>query len=817
MTTPADRSADTATSRLALAVFAAGLAALAWVGAGYVASSPLALAATGLIAVVYLAGALELRRFHRATGSLQQALLTLQADAAPATPEALAAWLAQLPAALRPAVRSRIDGTRAPLPGPVLAPYLVGLLVLLGMLGTFVGMVATLKGAAAALQTSSDLATIRSALMAPVQGLGLAFGTSVAGVAASAALGLVAALCRRARLRAGRLLDAVISARLQPLGAAGRRAQQQAEQARQDQLDRQQRAQQAERLAQRQAEQHAQTLAALQALATAQQQQAAALPALAGEWRTAVQALTAQQQALGAQLLDGQARFHQGAQATHAELAASVGQSLRDGLAQSARLAGATIAPAVDAAMAGIARETTALHTRIAEVAQQQLDRLAERVGQRADGVAAHWQAALAQQRSDGEALAAALQATQAGFSHTLAGQSTALLAALQTGQQQLLAAVESAQQRLLADLAAREAQGQAALQASQTGHGDALAQQATTLLAAVESAQHQLLADLATRDAQRLDALTAPLQAMAQRLQQDWLQHGAQALAQQQALAATLQSAVQAMHADAGAQTRATVAEVGRLLQAAGEAPRAAAEAMATLRQQLSDSLARDQALQLERAQTAATLRSLLDAVAQTAAGQRTAIDSLVAAARQQLQEATARFDAQAAHSAGLAAQAVERVVGGVADAAGQVAAASAQMVDASGRIAAASDQVVAASTRVAEASGQVVDASSQVAGASGRVVDASGLVAAGAVELASLGEAFGAAVGQFGDSNQALVGQLAQVEAALARSQQRSDEQLAYYVAQAREIIELSLLAQRQTVDALQQAGQRAAGEAA
>lgn len=111
-------SADTGTTRLALAVFAAGLAAVAWVAAGYVLSSPLALAATTLIAVVYLAGALELRRFHRATGALQQALQSLQADTAPVTPDALAAWLAPLPAALQPAVRSRIDGARTPLPGP---------------------------------------------------------------------------------------------------------------------------------------------------------------------------------------------------------------------------------------------------------------------------------------------------------------------------------------------------------------------------------------------------------------------------------------------------------------------------------------------------------------------------------------------------------------------------------------------------------------------------------------------------------------------------------------------------------------------------
>ena len=44
-------------------------------------------------------------------------------------------------------VRLRIEGERIGLPGPALTPYLVGLLVMLGMLGTFLGMVVTLNGA----------------------------------------------------------------------------------------------------------------------------------------------------------------------------------------------------------------------------------------------------------------------------------------------------------------------------------------------------------------------------------------------------------------------------------------------------------------------------------------------------------------------------------------------------------------------------------------------------------------------------------------------------------------------------------------------
>ena len=47
------------------------------------------------------------------------------------------------------------------LPGPTMAPYLVGLLVLLGMLGTFLGMVVTLKGAVVALDRTTDLPALR--------------------------------------------------------------------------------------------------------------------------------------------------------------------------------------------------------------------------------------------------------------------------------------------------------------------------------------------------------------------------------------------------------------------------------------------------------------------------------------------------------------------------------------------------------------------------------------------------------------------------------------------------------------------------------
>ena len=131
-----------------------------------------------------------------------------------APPASLEQWLEQLDPSLRNATRLRIEGQRVALPGPALTPYLVGLLVLLGMLGTLLGMMAMLRGTGLALETATDLQAIRDSLAAPVKGLGFAFGTSIAGVATSAMLGLLSALCRRERLRVVQLLDVKIATTL---------------------------------------------------------------------------------------------------------------------------------------------------------------------------------------------------------------------------------------------------------------------------------------------------------------------------------------------------------------------------------------------------------------------------------------------------------------------------------------------------------------------------------------------------------------------------------------------------------------------------
>ncbi len=92
-----------------------------------------------------------------------------------------------------------------------------------------------------------------------------------------------------------------------------------------------------------------------------------------------------------------------------------------------------------------------------------------------------------------------------------------------------------------------------------------------------------------------------------------------------------------------------------------------------------------------------------------------------------------------------------------------------------------------------------------------------ASANIAGGATELSSLGEAFSLAVELFSSSNETLVEHLARLEESMERSKARSDEQMAYYVAQAREIIDQSMLSQKEIMEDLQRLSRRPSALAA
>jgi hypothetical protein len=680
-------------------VFAAGLAAIGWVGVGYVGHHPLALAITALIAVFYVIGALELRRYHRATLGLSDALKGLTE-----APARLGPWLDRIDASLQNAVRLRIEGERVGLPGPALTPYLAGLLVLLGMLGTFLGMVVTLNGTGAALQGATDLPSIRDSLAAPVKGLGLAFGTSVAGVAASAMLGLMSALCRRTRLQAGQLLDTRIATTLRPFSLAHQRE------------------------------------ASFQLL----ERQAQGMPELVAQLSAMTAAMARQSEALSERLLAGQDRFHTEAGGAYAGLAASVDRALKDSLIESARLAGATIRPAVEEAMAGIARETTALHGAVAQTVQQQLDGVSARFDAVTGEMTGTWKAALADHRQTNTAMAGDLRQALDGFSEAFAERANALVDGVSTRLDSTVGTVASHWSGALAQHERTSAQLAADTQQALTRAADSFVQQAAGLVQSVDQAHASLQTDIASRDAQRLAAWTQSLEAMATALRQEWQRAGEHTVREQRALGETLTLAVREMSERTAAQATHTVTEVAGLLQAAAEAPRAAADVVAELRTQLSDSMARDNTMLEERARILDTLGTLLDAVNHASTEQRAAIDTLVASSADLMERVGSRF----------------------------------------------TDQIGQQADKLATVGAQITGS---------------------AVEVASLGEAFGFAVERFGESNDKLVAHLQRIEGALGKSITRSDEQLAYYVAQAREVIDLSIMSQKQIVEDLQQIAAR------
>jgi hypothetical protein len=323
-------------NRLFAIVFAIGLSAVAWVALGFVGSSWLALAITAVIGGVYCAGSLELRRFRSATAGLAAAL-----DDIPQPLARLADWLERVPASLRGAARTRVEGERGGLPAPALTPYLVGLLVMLGMLGTFLGMIVTFKGAVFALEGSTDLQAIRGALAAPIKGLGLSFGTSVAGVAASAMLGLMSAISRRERLDVARLLDARVATVLHPFSLAYQRQE---------------------------------TFKALQA-------QAHALPDIVARLDAMMERIERRGQAVDECLLARHADLQRDVTLACTGLAESVGSSLRENLAAGSKAAGEGMARVVGSAMTQIVDESRQLHARLGEVAAAQVDALSQRFG----------------------------------------------------------------------------------------------------------------------------------------------------------------------------------------------------------------------------------------------------------------------------------------------------------------------------------------------------------------------------------------------------------------------------------------------------
>ena len=701
-------------------IFLLGAATIVWIGAGFVGAHALALTVTVIIAAVYGMGAFEMLQFRRATSTLSDALAAI-----PDSLVRLEDWLHRIHPSLQNAVRLRIEGERIGLPSPMLTPYLVGLLVMLGMLGTFLGMVATLNGTVFALESTPDLQAIRSGLAAPIKGLGLAFGTSVAGVAASAMLGLISALSRRERLHAAQFLDSKIATVLRGFSLAYHRQE---------------------------------TFKALQ-------MQAHSLPAVVEKLEAMTVHMERMSNQLNERLATNQDRFHASVQGVFRELAQSVEKSLKESLAEGGRLACESMKPIVEGAMEGITREAQNTHSKLATIVQSQLEGFSESLSQTTTTVTNTWKEALSQNERSSQGLVAGLNNSLGEFNQKFESTSSSLQASFNAASSSLLAEQASGDQKRLdiwvgslesiaANLsrewqqsaentllqqqkisAAFTAMAQEVAQNTQSSSSKML-NEIAQLLGASENLMRSRMASEARwleAHSERMDQLGSSLRAELSTLRNEEAARGSVAVER----LVDLQSAVASHLTTLGS---ALEAPMTRLIETASEAPRAAAEVLAQLRQEISNNLMRDNALLDERERIMQGLDAVLKSLNQATAEQRTAIESLVNSSADTLSSVGTLF-----------------------------------------------------TNRVMEDTAKLADTAAQVTGST--------------VEVASLSEAFGFAVQLFSESNDKLIQNLARIEAAMDKSSTRSDEQLAYYVAQAREIIDLSMMSQKEIFEELRQ----------
>ncbi|CEF38716.1 DUF802 domain-containing protein [Xanthomonas citri] len=389
-----------------------------------------------------------------------------------------------------------------------------------------------------------------------------------------------------------------------------------------------------------------------------------------------------------------------------------------------------------------LVQQTSALHEAVQQAVQQQLDGLSNGFADSTATAAATWTAAVAEQQRANHALTQELQGTLAQFASTFETRSAALVDAVSQRMQQSSTDAASAwsdalaqQQQASATLSSQHHSALAAATASFDAH-------AAALVGTLQQSHTDLQAALEARDTQRLALWSERFGAMSTALTRQWEQAGGRVVQQQQAICDTLASTASELstQAQAQAQASATISEVSRLMQIASEAPKAAADVVAELRQSLSESMVRDTAMLEERSKLLATLDTLLNAVNHASTEQREAVDALVTTSADLLQRVGSQL-------------------------------------------------------------------TEQIGNETGKLGAVAAHVSGSAVEVASLGDAFGMAVQLFSGATSALNERLQHVATALDASLARSDDQLAYYVTQAREVVDLSMLSQKQIIEELRQ----------
>jgi hypothetical protein len=373
--------------------------------------------------------------------------------------------------------------------------------------------------------------------------------------------------------------------------------------------------------------------------------------------------------------------------------------------------------------MNGIAREAKLMHEGVADTAQKQLDGIAARFEQRSEAlVTTMGEAYIRLQSDNAESDKQRLHA----WTQSLEAMSVSLTQELQQTSAQTLS-----QQQKICDTLTQTAHN--ITEQAQASASKSLAE--TTRL--IASAEELLRARIAS-EAQWLDQHRGRMDQLANMLRTELGALKDAEAARGDAAVERLGELQSALATHLTTLGTALEEPITRLIETASEAPRAAAEVIGQLRQEISNSVARDNALLEERSRIMETLNALLDAINHASHEQRAVIDSLVASSATALNTTATAF-------------------------------------------------------------------SENVTAETAKLTDIAAHITTSAVDVASLSEAFAAAVQSFNEANEKLAANLERIEGAMDKSMSRSDEQLAYYVAQAREIIDLSMMSQKEIVEAL------------
>jgi hypothetical protein len=424
----------------------------------------------------------------------------------------------------------------------------------------------------------------------------------------------------------------------------------------------------------------------------------------------------------------------------------------------------------------------------LASTVAGQLEGVSGRLDRAVAEVAETWRGALAEHTRTSDALTRDLQTTLSAFAGTFGERSQALLASVDGSHTAIRTELAAAH----AEFAKTTQDGQAALTqqvaAQLGGIGERLdgavqsvADNWSTALARHEQASERLTAALdqtqtalAATFAERTAALLGEMRSVQTAWQSDWA-------AGEQARQATFGDALAALAGRLEAQWQeagsATVAQQEQITRTLGETAR---ELVAATQRQAETTIAE------------------VTRLMQTAAEAPKAAAEVIGQLRHELSASMARDNSLLEERSR-----IMETLGALLDAINHASTEQRGAIDA----------LVASSSELLQRVGnQFAD---KVESEAGKLVDIGASITGGALEVASLGEAFGHAVGLFSESNEKMMAALQRIEGALAKSLTRSDEQLAYYVAQAREIIDLSIMSQQRIVDDLQRiAGQPAAG---